>query len=74
MTDSARFSPEHVARIDAVINATLKAGKRSKRHPADVTADRLGAHLERYYDRLHGAERDEISHVIYILRELAGTD
>jgi len=34
-----------------------------RRHPAQVTADRLGNHVETYYDFMDGADRDDISRV-----------
>jgi hypothetical protein len=45
--------------------------RRYKRHPCEVTADRLKEHYERHYDLLDGRERDDISHVIFVLEEIA---
>lgn len=42
-----------------------------RRHPAEVTADRLGDHLEKWFDTTDGALRDEISHVRHWLQERA---
>lgn len=42
-----------------------------RRHPADVTADRLIQHTIDYYERLDGRDRDDFSHVIFLLREIA---
>lgn len=42
-----------------------------KRHPAEVTADRLLEHYEQYYDKLTGAERDAVGTVRHILQEIA---
>ena len=42
---------------------------RKRRHPADVTADRLGDALDKY--QFDGWERDEISHVIDALRRIS---
>lgn len=42
-----------------------------KRHPAEVTADRLAEHIDKYHDKLDGAERDEMSRVRFILYEIA---
>lgn len=44
---------------------------RYKRHPCEVTSDRLAEHLEQYFDNLSGGERDEISHVRFLLEEIA---
>lgn len=45
--------------------------KRFKRHPAEVTADRLKDDVERWFDKFDGADRDDISHVIFLLEEIA---
>lgn len=44
-----------------------------KRHPADVTADRLVEHAcnPAWADKLDGHERDAIGEVIHALREIA---
>jgi hypothetical protein len=44
---------------------------RTKRHPCEVTSDRLGDHYERYYDQMDGPERDELSHVRDVLERIA---
>lgn len=44
---------------------------RYRRHPAEVTADRLSDAYERYYDLMDGAEREALSHVAHALREIA---
>lgn len=41
------------------------------RHPAEVTADRLGDAVTRWADKFDGAERDEIGHIIHALRQIA---
>jgi len=45
-----------------------------KRHPCEITADRLAKHIEDYHDKLDGAERDEFSLVKFILDEIADGD
>ena len=45
--------------------------KRYRRHPADVTADRMADAYERYYDKMDGRERDDLSHIIFVLQEIA---
>jgi len=40
-------------------------------HPADVTADRLARHYERWYHRFSQSERDHMGLVIQALREIA---
>lgn len=42
-----------------------------RRHPAEVTADRLGDHLDRYFDKTDGSMRDAISRVRAWLDEIA---
>jgi hypothetical protein len=43
----------------------------TRRHPCEVTSDRLSDHIERYHDLLTGAERDEFSHVRHVLESIA---
>lgn len=40
------------------------------RHPAHVTADRLKDHVEKWSDKMDDAERDEFSHVIFVLEQI----
>jgi len=42
-----------------------------RRHPAQVTADRLGDHVETYCDFMDGSERDDFSRVIVVLEQIA---
>lgn len=44
---------------------------REKRHPTEVTSDRLGDHYERYYDKLTGSERAAVTAVRFALQEIA---
>jgi hypothetical protein len=44
---------------------------RDRRHPADVTADRLIEHYQQWFDSLTGSERDYIGLVINVLRDIA---
>lgn len=62
------------ARVSAAIGAALDATGRTptpRRHPADVTADRLVDHATDW-DKFDGHERDAIGEVIHALREIAG--
>jgi hypothetical protein len=45
-----------------------------KRHPADVTADRLIAAQERYYEHFSPSERDAIGTAIQALREVPAAE
>lgn len=61
--------------VNRVIDDALKAHRASKaaghrRHPADVTADRLGEATQKY--DFTSAERDAIATVIDALRKIAG--
>lgn len=42
-----------------------------RRHPAEVTADRLGDAYERFHDKLDGAELDMISQLKHAFDEIA---
>jgi hypothetical protein len=42
-----------------------------KRHPAEVTSDRIADHIYRWHNRLTGAERDALSRARDILENLA---
>jgi hypothetical protein len=44
-------------------------GKR--RHPCEVTADRLGDHLEHWPEKWDGAERDALALVRFVLQQIA---
>lgn len=48
---------------------------RYKRHELEVTADRLGGHYEKFNEVIRneygGSALDEISHVIFMLTEIA---
>lgn len=37
--------------------------RRPRRHPAEITSDRLAEHLERWYDTTNGPLRDAIARV-----------
>ena len=45
--------------------------QRSPRHPAEVTADRLGDALEKWPDKFDGGDRDMVSQIIHILTTIA---
>lgn len=49
----------------------IRPGQALKRHPADVTADRLLEHYERWYPKFSGPELDAISTVRHALQEIA---
>jgi hypothetical protein len=50
---------------------TSKRTKRTQRHPAEVTSDRLGWHSDRYGSLMSGAERDALALVRHVLEEIA---
>ena len=45
-----------------------------KRHPAEVTSDRLAAHVERWHDRSTPEQRDTIAAVRAWLQDVADED
>jgi hypothetical protein len=45
-----------------------------RRHPAEVTADRMLMHFHAWHDRLTASERDAISHVAGVLYGIAYDD
>jgi hypothetical protein len=48
-----------------------REGRSERRHPAQVTADRLTDHYEQYFDQLDGLERDALGRIANALREIA---
>lgn len=42
-----------------------------KRHPAEVTSDRLADAVDRWYDKFDGQERDYIAAIRHALEEIA---
>jgi hypothetical protein len=50
---------------------TTKENTVAKRHPAEVTADRLTDAYERWYDRFDGNDLINMEHIIAALREIA---
>lgn len=42
-----------------------------RRHPAEVTSDRLAEALDRWPDAFDGADRDAIGHLRFLLEEIA---
>ncbi len=69
---SKQYSDETAARVRAVIRTALRdAPTKGRRHPAEVTADRLGDHLIRYGDDLDGATRDAFALVRHVLNAWA---
>jgi len=49
----------------------VSRGSTGRRHPCEVTADRLGDHLAKYPDDFDGATRDDIGHLRHILQSIA---
>ena len=48
--------------------------RRIRRHPAEVTADRLGDQLDRWFERSDGSTRDAIGRVRAWLDQIAEQD
>jgi hypothetical protein len=57
--------------IDDLAAVRRALGASSPRHPAQVTADRLGDHYERYFDKLTPDERNALGLVRQALDEIA---
>lgn len=69
-----RHTDEQAHRVGIEITkaiADFKAASPSKRHPAEVTADRLGEDLWRYGTLMSGEERDAVSTVRFLLMDIA---
>lgn len=70
-----QYTEQQRAAVGATISAHLREfGKRGgggKRHPAAVTADRLGDNLTTYGADLDGADRDAFARVRHILNSWA---
>lgn len=56
--------------VRARIDAALRGAKHPKRHPLEVTADRIADVIDRYGDRLTGAEKDDLSNARTIIEGL----
>lgn len=69
-------NPYPAAKVGAAIQAAI-AGSRSsgrkttRRHPAEVTADRLLDALEQWPDRWDGEDRDAIGRIRHVLHQIA---
>lgn len=74
MSDQRGYPKDRVAALiaDAIDNSRRSRPRRTQRHPADVTADRLVSDYERWFDKLSGREKDDFGTVIQVLREIAG--
>lgn len=45
--------------------------QRHPRHPAEVTADRLGGALDKWPDRFGAGDRDAVARIRHILNDIA---
>lgn len=55
----------------AALTDALRGFRSPRRHPAEVTADRLGDHLDKWPDAFDGADRDAIAHIRHVLQQIA---
>lgn len=55
---------------DALARST-SGSRRTRRHPALVTADRLGDAVSDWSDKFSGDERDAVGIIIQVLNEIA---
>lgn len=58
-------------RLARRINALSPAMKNGRRHPADVTATRLGEAAEKWAEKFDAEERDMIGHIMFALDQIA---
>lgn len=66
MSDTAN----HAQQVRSLIAERTKA-YRYRRHPAEVTADRLRDALDKWPDQFDGAARDAIGLLIFTLEQIA---
>lgn len=60
---------------DAITSALAGSStSRSRRHPCEVTSDRLAGHVERFHALLDGVDRDAVARVRQLLERLAEYD
>lgn len=55
----------------AALTDALRGLRPPRRHPAEVTADRLGDHLDKWPDAFDGAGRDAIAQIRHVLQQIA---
>jgi hypothetical protein len=67
----AEMSPEQKAKVRAAFEDALHPGKVSRRHPAEVTSDRLAEALDKWPDAFTGAEHDAIAQIRHRLEQIA---
>lgn len=57
--------------IAASLDEYRRSGKATRRHPAEVTSDRLADALDRWPDRFDGGQRDAVAELIGVLEQIA---
>ena len=57
--------------VAAIISNGLRRVKTSRRHPAEVTSDRLGEAVTRWHDQFTPEERDAVAVIRARLEEIA---
>lgn len=68
---SGEYTPAQKRAVASAIREHLRAAPRTRRHPCEVTADRLGDHLDRFGQDLPGEDRDAIARIRFVLQEWA---
>ena len=67
--------PTRQQRVNVLITDALRqyraSGRSGRRHPAEVTADRLGDAVTRWPDSFTPGERDMVGQIIDRLRDIA---
>lgn len=65
------MTDEKNRRVNALITESLREFKSGRRHPCEVTADRIADHLDKYPDDFDGEVRDAIGYLRHILQDIA---
>ncbi len=63
--------PYPVREVGAIISAALRDAKTTKRHPAEVTSDRLGNATTTWRHLFTGEELDLVAQIRHALEEIA---
>lgn len=59
------------AEVAGIIGAALAGAQGARRHPAEVTSDRLGDAAARWYDQFTPEELDMLAQIRHALEEIA---
>lgn len=68
-----KYTPEQAKAVGAIIDSALR-GNRSRRHPAEVTSDRLGDAVNRWGNQFEAGELDMVGVIRARLEQIAERD